>query len=55
VIIDPAGELVNKIKRWGLSDTGADIFFTTGSAENMKIAARNAFGVRISKVRRVSL
>jgi glutamate racemase len=54
-IIDPAGELIKEVKGWGLSDHGRDGFYTTGSPESMMKAAHKAFGVKISKVTRVTI
>jgi glutamate racemase len=54
-IIDPAGEMVDKVSRWGLSPRGRDVFYTTGSSEDMMKAARNAFAVRIGKVIKVTI
>lgn len=61
VFIDPAAELVTRIKRWELqTDRRAgsqlaavdrtDSFFTSGNPEKMKAAAFNAFGVKIKSV-----
>lgn len=61
VFIDPAPELVSRIKRWGLptvprAGSGrlpraqADRFLTSGNPEKMKAAAFNAFGVKIGKI-----
>ena len=50
VFIDPAGELVNRIRRWNLSAGDRDIFMTTGDPVKMKKAARNAFGVDIKNI-----
>ena len=55
VVIDPAGELVDRIKRWRLPEGGGDTAFTTGDPENMRIAAWKAFGVRITAIRQVTL
>ena len=55
VFIDPAGELVDKIAKWNLPISGADIFYTTGDVENMQNAAKNAFNVEIEKVERITI
>ena len=53
--IDPAQAVANRIARWRFSGSGADRFFTTGDAEQMKKSADLAFGVRIPKVTKVKL
>ncbi|HKV40285.1 MAG TPA: aspartate/glutamate racemase family protein [Blastocatellia bacterium] len=55
VLIDPAGELVNRIRRWNLPAGGTDLVFTTGDPDSMKSGAWNAFAVRIGKVRKVAI
>ena len=55
VFIDPASELVDKIAEWNLPSSGADIFYTTGNAENMQNAANNVFNVKIEKVERITI
>jgi glutamate racemase len=50
VFIDPATELVKRIRRWRFPRAGRDLFFTTGDPAAMKRAARNAFGVVIKSV-----
>ena len=55
VIIDPAGALVNKLKRWKIGSGGTDIFLTTGDAEKMKLAAWHAFGVKIKTVSGITI
>jgi glutamate racemase len=54
-IIDPAGELLKKIEKWNLSGEGEDFFYTTGDAEKMKIAAKNAFDFVIKNVEKVKI
>ena len=49
VLVDPAAEMVKHTARWNLS-TGKDTFLTSGSADQMRTAAQNAFGVTIRKV-----
>ncbi|MBD0327996.1 MAG: aspartate/glutamate racemase family protein [Pyrinomonadaceae bacterium] len=53
--VDPAGALVEKISDWELEKNGADVFYTTGGAAAMKIAAFSAFGVKIPRVEKVTL
>jgi len=55
IFLNPAGALVEKIAAWDLSKTGADCFYTTGGPEEMKTAARNAFGVKIETAERVQI
>jgi glutamate racemase len=55
IFIDPAAELVNKIKRWQLQTEGIDTFLTSGSPEKMKAAALKAFGCKITPVRRKTI
>jgi glutamate racemase len=52
VVIDPAKELVKRIRGWRLPPGGTDLFFTTGDTRAMKAAARTAFDLRIKSVRR---
>jgi glutamate racemase len=52
VVIDPAPELVKRVRRWRLPRGGTDMFFTTGDPVSMKKAARSAFGVVIKSVRK---
>lgn len=54
--LDPAEELVEVLKHARISRArGLDEFRTTGSTAAMKKAARNAFGVKITTAKRVSL
>ena len=55
IFIDPAGELVSRVKRWNVPVGGSDLFMTSGDPEKMKIAALNAFGVKIKKVQKRSI
>jgi glutamate racemase len=55
IFINPAGALVEKIAYWKLAKGGTDIFLTTGDAESMKTAARNAFGVKINTVEKIHI
>ena len=55
ILIDPAGELVSDIAKWRLPEGGPDIFLTSGNPGKMRDAAWSAFGVRIRKIRKVTL
>jgi glutamate racemase len=55
VFIDPAAELVNKIKRWQLPCGGKDIYLTSGNPGKMKTAACNAFDSRLRTVEQVTI
>jgi glutamate racemase len=55
VFIDPAGELVNRIKRWPLTRGGTDLFLTSGDPEKMKIAAFKVFGSKLRNVEQVTI
>lgn len=56
VFLDPSSELVRTVIRWKLKDDGeSDEFFTTGDAVAMQLAAKNAFGVSIKKVKKVTI
>lgn len=55
IFIDPAAELVNKIKRWSLPAGGEDTFLTTGDPRKMQTAAFKAFGCRINRVRKITI
>lgn len=48
--IDPAPELVKKIKTWKIRGGRDDIFLTTGDAVSMKRSAKAAFSVSLPKV-----
>ncbi len=53
VFIDPAAELVSRIRRWKLpamTGNGHDRFLTSGDPARMKAAAFQAFGVKIATV-----
>lgn len=54
VFVDPAAELVKRVAKWKLS-AGDDIFFTSGDRDQMRTAARNAFGVKLPSVRSVTI
>ena len=49
VFVDPAAELVKRTARWDLA-SGADAFYTSGSSQEMKKAARAAFGYTLGQV-----
>lgn len=53
VFIDPAAELVRKIKHWKLRAGGRDLFLTTGDPRQMKTAALRAFDFRIPAVKKI--
>jgi glutamate racemase len=53
VFIDPAAELVRKIRRWKLKGGGRDLFLTTGDPQQMKTAALRAFDYRIRAVKKI--
>ena len=55
VFIDPAGVLVNRIKRWELPPGGADVFLTTGEPAQMRRAARQAFSFHTGKVKPITI
>ena len=53
--IDPAKELVKRVKKRKIAAGRADVFLTTGDPGEMRRAAFAAFGVRISKPRQISV
>lgn len=53
VLIDPAAAAVETIRGWKLGEAPTSEFYTTGDPAMMKLAARNAFGVSIGRVKRV--
>ncbi len=55
VFINPAHSLVNRIAQWNLPQGETDIFYTTGDTELTKIAAQNAFGVKIKIVQKTNV
>jgi hypothetical protein len=55
VFVDPAEELVRRIRRWELPIGGADRIFTSGDPQKMKSAALNAFGVEFEKITRITI
>lgn len=55
VFINPAREVVSRIKRWRLPSEGRDIFVTTGNPASMKNAALSAFGVRLNPPERIRI
>jgi len=46
-LIDPAGALLQKISRWDLEPGDEDQFLTSGDVDQMKMAAKKAFEVKI--------
>lgn len=50
VFVDPAAELVKRTARWNIAE-GADEFYSSGDADQMKASAKLAFGCAIGKVR----
>lgn len=54
-LIDPAAELVSRIKRWNLPRGGTDTFLTSGEPDKMQISASNAFGIKIKAVERLNI
>ena len=50
VLIDPATEMVRKIRRLKLSAGGGDRFVTSGDPRGMKKAAWTAFGVKLDGI-----
>jgi len=55
VFIDPASELVDRIKRWRLPVGGKDTFLTTGDPKKMQTAAFKAFAARLPSPRKVKI
>jgi glutamate racemase len=55
VFIDPASALVKVMRKWDLPLTSGDIYFTTGSADKMKSAAKAAFDWSVENVVKVKL
>ena len=55
VFLNPAGALVEKIADWNLSQSGTDVFYTTGAPNAMKAAALNAFGVTIKTAEKIEI
>ncbi|MBL8181622.1 MAG: aspartate/glutamate racemase family protein [Blastocatellia bacterium] len=53
-LIDPAAEMVKIVSKWRLANGNAQ-FFTSGDAIAMKRSAKNAFGVSIKNVKKVTL
>lgn len=55
VFVDPAAELVKRIRQWNLPFGEADTILTTGDPEKMAAAALIAFGVDFKKIRKVTI
>ena len=53
--IDPSSALVGKVARWRLTEGGHDDFLTSGDIGQMKLAAKNAFGVKIHQASSVRI
>ena len=53
-IVDPAAEMVKIVAKWKFAEAD-DQFFTSGDPAAMKIAAKNAFGISIKRIKRVKL
>jgi glutamate racemase len=53
--VDPAGELVDRIRPWDLAEGVGDVYVTTGDPGSMQAAARSAFGWNIGDARRITL
>lgn len=53
VLIDPAEELVDEIRKWKLHAGEQSVFLTSGDAAAMKWAAKAAFGVEIDGAKSV--
>lgn len=53
VLLDPAKAVADRIIDWDLPQKGASYFFTTGDGDKMRIAARNAFDIRIGKIENI--
>lgn len=53
-LVDPAVEMVKIVSQWKFTE-GVDQFFTSGDGAAMKRSARNAFGVSISLVKKITI
>ena len=53
-LVDPAVEMVKIVSQWKFTE-GVDQFFTSGDGAAMKRSARNAFGVSISSVKKITI
>ncbi len=53
--IDPASALVEKVAGWELPKDGSHEFFTSGDVRQMKMAANQAFGVKIETASNIRL
>lgn len=54
ILVDPAAHLAGRVAEWKLL-AGSDEFFTSGDGEQMRKAAKSAFGVNLQKVETVSI
>lgn len=54
-LIDPANELVRKVRRWKIPTDGSAVFLTSGNDIEMKTAAFDAWGVKLNQIMRVSI
>ncbi len=48
--IDPASELVSRVRSFRLKGSGSNLFLTTGDADAMRSAALSAFGVKLERI-----
>ena len=55
VFVDPAAELVSRIRRWHLPFGEGDTILTTGDPEKMAAAALIAFGVDFKKITKLTI
>ena len=55
VFIDPAFTLAVKVDRLKIPSGSVDVFLTSGDARQMARSAKNAFGVELSGVRRITI
>ncbi len=53
-LVDPAAEMVKIVSKWRFAN-GDDQFFTSGDVAAMKRSAKNAFGVSISLVKKITI
>ena len=55
VFVDPAEELVSRIRRWALPTGGTDRVFTSGDPQKMATAARIAIGIEFKRIIKVNI
>jgi len=55
IFIDPANELISRVRCWNVIGGGAAIFLTTGSPREMRTAAFNAWSEQLGEISRVIL